>query len=396
MKNKILFALFGLALAVFVHSYLTYEFYPLHFGFKTGQSLCNINAKFDCDAVSASSYSNIAGVPLALFGAVYNGILFLVILLSWWGLRDHSEAGWRDALWLAIGSVMASVVMAGISIFKLNSFCLFCIAAYFLSVFVFVFVYLATREQKPFQYWRDDLLAYLTHRKGFLVVLGFIPFAAIIVHTGLTQSYGADNLEKSVINPALSSWRSEEVNTWSVAPLLSKGATPEAARMVIAEFADFLCGHCKHASPSLDAFVNSHSDVRLLYFAFPLDGQCNPAINQVSGLSCRLARLTYCAERQSLGWQVHHLIYENQSTFFSAEKPESIDARLKSLGGNLKANWDEMSACASLPETEEIIRGQAKLGTSAKVKATPMIFVNGRLLERGQLIPVLEAVHRSL
>jgi protein-disulfide isomerase len=38
----------------------------------------------------------------------------------------------------------------------------------------------------------------------------------------------------------------------------------------------------------------------------------------------------------------------------------------------------------------------AKEGDTAKIQGTPAIFVNGRVLDRGQMIPVLEGAYRSL
>ena len=82
MKRRIQIALMGTLLSVLAHLYLTLHYYPLKFGFAAGQSICNLNAKFDCDAVSTSVYSAFLGIPLSVWGAAFNAVLFMLILLS--------------------------------------------------------------------------------------------------------------------------------------------------------------------------------------------------------------------------------------------------------------------------------------------------------------------------
>ena len=56
MKQKVFAALVAFALAMLVHGYLTMHYYPIVYGYASGPSLCNVGAKLDCDAVTASAY----------------------------------------------------------------------------------------------------------------------------------------------------------------------------------------------------------------------------------------------------------------------------------------------------------------------------------------------------
>ncbi len=106
----------GCVLSIAAHLYLTIHYYPIKFGLAVGDSMCNLNAKFDCDAVSASSYSDLFGIPMALWGAVFYAVLLLLILLSWLEWSDHPE---RMRRWTAIMAglgALASIVMGGISL----------------------------------------------------------------------------------------------------------------------------------------------------------------------------------------------------------------------------------------------------------------------------------------
>jgi protein-disulfide isomerase len=44
----------------------------------------------------------------------------------------------------------------------------------------------------------------------------------------------------------------------------------------------------------------------------------------------------------------------------------------------------------------ETIRNMAKEGATAQIRGTPAVFVNNKLLEGGQLVPVLEGAYRSI
>ena len=67
MKRRYQIALGGTFLSILAHLNLTQHYYPLKFGYASGQSICNLNSKFDCDAVSASAYSAFAGIPLSVW-----------------------------------------------------------------------------------------------------------------------------------------------------------------------------------------------------------------------------------------------------------------------------------------------------------------------------------------
>lgn len=395
MKQKIFVVLAALALSVVAHGYLTWHFYPLHYGFASGESICNVSAKFDCDTVSASPFSSLFGIPIAAFGATYNLVLFALVLLTWLGFRGNSEKAWRENLWLSLGSVVASVVMGSISTLSLGSFCLFCLFAYGLSLIAFLGLLLA-QSAKPWSHFASDIGSWFGESRAMLAWLAAIPLGAGLIHLGSVQNYGAAELDVVVRN-SISEWQSSPVNQWTATPSLTKGASVEDAKMVIAEFADFRCGHCKAAAPSLSAFTKAHSeDVRLLFFSFPLDGACNAAIERGDGISCRLAKATLCSERQNLGWVTHNVLFENQSSFFLVTNVEGTDNEIKRLLKDSGLNFEQLVTCMNDPEVDTLIRAQAQEGVNAKVQGTPTIYVNGRKLERGQVLPVLEGIRNSI
>jgi protein-disulfide isomerase len=167
--------------------------------------------------------------------------------------------------------------------------------------------------------------------------------------------------------------------------------------MTLSEFADFRCGHCKHAMPTVKAFVKANPDVRFQFYSFPLDGQCNDAIPHTSGQSCYLAKSVLCAEKLAQkGSAIHDAIFNAQPEI---NGKDSMDYTKEKVAGFLADNRIDAAAmeqCIASPETDAAIRAQAKAGVDAKIRGTPAFFVNGKPLERAQLIPVLNAAKASL
>jgi protein-disulfide isomerase/uncharacterized membrane protein len=390
MKLKL--ALLFILAAIGVHVYLTLHFYGLTFGTMAGESICNLNAKFNCDTVTASSFSSLAGVPIALWGAATNGVLGLLVLIWIFGWSNDVARLGRYAMWLSGFTAAMSLVMGSISTFFIGSYCIFCMSVYVLSFIIF---YLIWRSQSPDRPGLlADIKALFGPAKSYLIFLAAIPAATFFLHRTFIVQFGAEALDNIV---------QESLQEWKAAPTIDLASTPAAlvkeqsdVKMTIAEFADFRCGHCKHASPTLHAFLNSHPNVKFQYYTFPLDGQCNDIIPGGDGVSCYLAKNVYCAEKTAKkGWELHDAVYADQDDVNNGGMEAAKKVVEKSLG-NLGVEPEAQKTCVESPDTDAAIRAQAKLGVAAGVKGTPTFYVNGRKLSRGQLLPVLEAVYKEL
>lgn len=384
----------GCVLSVSAHLYLALHYYPLKFGFATGQSLCNLNAKFDCDAVSASSFSALLGIPLAAWGAVFYLVLFMLILMSWLEWTDHPERLKRWTVLLAGAGFAASVVMGGISVTMMHNYCIVCMGLYALSLIIFVSVLGLLRE--PFAAGlKEDLPLMWSESRGLLISIAVIPLLAFFVHKIFSQNLGEDDIVRKT-NESVAEWQRAKKMEFVAKPSLVMGPAIDQAVMIISEFADFRCSHCKHASYTLHAFMKAHPDVRFEFYSFPLDGACNEKITSSSGLSCRLAGAVYCAEKDGKGWSMHDLIYAKQDAINGFQTAGEIDGLLAKEISPLGLNWESVQRCIEQPETSDAIKAQAKQGHLVEVQGTPTIFANGKMLTRGNVLPVLQAVYDQL
>jgi len=389
MKNRIQIALTSTLLSVIGHIYLTLHFYPLKFGFAGGQSLCNINAKFDCDAVSASAYSTFLNVPLSIWGAVTNGILFLLILITWLEWTDNPERMRRTTLALSGFSLLASVVMGSISLIFMHNYCLFCIGLYVLSAFTF-FSFRGTLREPFWSKFKSDLPKLFQESQGLVVFVAAIPVLAFLMHMFFMQNMG-DSKVTEVVEDSIREWQASPQNDFVAKPSMTLGPNREQAALTLVEFADFRCSHCKAASYTLGAFVKSHPDVRLEFYAFPLDGECNEKIQGANGISCRLAGAAYCAETLGKGWDALHILFADQENILKISTATELDGVLAKHFNQLGVNWEAITRCLQDESTKDAIRTQAKQGNLVNVRGTPTIFANGRLLPRANMLPVLSA-----
>ncbi len=392
MKNRVRLALMSSLISVAAHLYLALHYYPLKVGFAASQSLCNLNAKFDCDAVSASVYSDLFGIPLAIWGAVTNAVLFGLILMSWLEWSEHPERLRRWTLVLAGGTALASVVMGVISIAFMHNFCIVCIGLYVLSFATF-FAYQGFLREPFWAKVKSDIPHLWSESRGVTISLLVIPVLALLLHQIFMQNLGMGQIGR-VVEETMADWQAAKRHDFVAKPTLVRGATTEAAVLTLVEFADFRCGHCKKASHSLHAFANAHPDVRLEFYSFPLDGACNEKINDTSGISCRLAATVYCAEKSGKGWEAHDALFRIQDDVNLLSNIAEVDMLLSKEFSKMGMNWESMQSCLSDNATVDAIRAQAKQGALVNVMGTPTLFANGRLISR-VLVPVLQEARKK-
>jgi protein-disulfide isomerase len=437
-KNAVLgfwLALISIIAAIGVHVYLTQLHFKLKLGLGDVHSVCQISNHINCETSLASSYSEVFGIPLAFLGVSAN--LFLLWLLIAWTLKIHQQNyDSARARVLQIGAgllVVASVTMAAVSAFKLHSWCPFCATAYVLSVVTCIGVFLFTKRSSHLAHstqkdssqkdssqkdssqkdssqkdssqkdssQKNSLKKDLSQNSGesskivpllLKTAAGFVIFA--LIGFQMLKTMAVDDRHDQMVQAEVQDWISAPVVTGDPVDPIAMGAEAKDAKVTIVEFADFLCGHCKHAFPVLKLFVRSHPDVRLEFQSFPLDGSCNKAMTSSSGTPCQLAYAVFCAHKLSKkGWDASAWLFENQERFQSGEK---ADVLLSEMHRDLKTDPAAAKKCMDDPSTQSTIRQQADLGSAWKIQGTPALFMNKKKIISGQNLSVLELIYRQL
>lgn len=88
-----------------------------------------------CDTVTNSVYSQIAGVPVALLGALFYLTVFILILLN---LQQPNKKLIKVVWWLSLLAFLASLAFVYLQAFVINAWCLYCLISALTSTLVFL------------------------------------------------------------------------------------------------------------------------------------------------------------------------------------------------------------------------------------------------------------------
>lgn len=98
-----------------------------------------------CEKVTTSVYSEVFGIPVALIGALYYLILFILVVLY---LDIKKEKIFDIASKITILGFLASIYFVYLQVFVLKSLCLYCLFSAFTSTILFVLAITTLRLNK--------------------------------------------------------------------------------------------------------------------------------------------------------------------------------------------------------------------------------------------------------
>ena len=154
--------------------------------------------------------------------------------------------------------------------------------------------------------------------------------------------------------------------------VLEKKATgpargPANAPVLIVEFSDLQCPHCKEASPTIERLLNENPDIRFVSQNFPL-----PSHNW----AMKAAQYADCVARASNDayWKFVDGVFGAQNEITA----DNADQKLTDLADKTGVKGSEIATCAAQPETESRVQASIELGKAVDVNATPTLFINGR------------------
>ena len=97
--------------------------------------LCNIQNLSGCNVVAASQYSHIFGIPLAEFGILFYGILFVLAALE---IVIFDRLLRRVLQAVSLIGVAASLYFTLIQAFVIRAFCIYCLVSAFITLLIFI------------------------------------------------------------------------------------------------------------------------------------------------------------------------------------------------------------------------------------------------------------------
>jgi uncharacterized membrane protein len=113
-----------------VAGYLTFEHYT-----SSTSLACSDNGVVNCLKVTTSSYSSVAGIPVALLGLVYFGVMLVLQTPPAWRRPEPAVRVGRVA-WSLVGLVSVLYLLYA-ELFAIDAICLWCTFVHVLTLVLF-------------------------------------------------------------------------------------------------------------------------------------------------------------------------------------------------------------------------------------------------------------------
>ncbi len=139
---------------------------------------------------------------------------------------------------------------------------------------------------------------------------------------------------------------------------------PSDALVTIVEFADFQCYYCGVAESIVREVDAERPGLRWVFKHFP--------ITSIHSHALPAAIAAECAKEQGQFWQMHDLLFANQSAL--------VESALVSYAEELGLDIDAWNTCRASDEAIVPIREDYNLGLAIGVVGTPTFFINGSAL----------------
>src|SRR5215471_7020739 len=370
------FALLGLAAsgaATWVHYHLVVN--PDY------SSFCDVNATISCKQAYLSRYGSVGGVPVALGGVIF----FAWILLMLWASRGKSRVEDSAPAYIFAASTLALAVVLYLgyaSFFVLKEVCPLCVTTYVAVIGIFIVSGGASSvamSKLPRRALRD---AWILVSTPLALVIAIVFVAA--------SSWGMTAFPREVDRPAqqqlpsvTDDQRSELEKWWDMQPTLPNFPFDNnGAKVLIVEFADFQCPHCRQMyfayQPVIEKYLQSQpKDVKFLFKTYPLNSNCNPSVPGVNFVaSCDASAADVLARPKGTADQLKDWFFTHQEEL----SPTTVRRAAADVG---KVTDFDASYAKAIQE----VKTDASIGASLGVNSTPSFFINGKRIPGGGVAP---------
>jgi uncharacterized membrane protein/protein-disulfide isomerase len=351
-------------------------------------SPCDINATFNCSQVYLSPYGSVVGVPVALAGVLFFGLVGLVSLTSKPVRAKGADAPGGSYLF-AIATVGLAVVLylGYTSWFVLRHLCVLCLGTYASVIGIFIASGAASTvpvRELPARFVRDLRQSF---GEPFVLALS----AALLVSVGIAAANFPR--EGSVLGSSAAAPGPEVSDSfaaaWARMPRIDLGIPADGAKVVVVKFNDFQCPPCGQTyawyKPVLEKFARTNPGaVKMVLKDWPWNVKCNFSLAGMSNVpnhpgACEAAAAFRLARDQGPAkeFEMEEWLYGNQSTL----APDTVKAAAERILG-IK-DFDRQY----LVKLEDIKKDVAD-GLALRVQGTPTLFINGvRVVSQGLMPP---------
>lgn len=381
-------------------------------GYQTAPSFCNINSSLNCDAVTASAYSTLLGIPQASWGILFYFVMFLLACSAL--LRSGTRAVSRISqvlFLLALWSLIYSIYLFLLSEIAVGTLCPTCLAMYSCNILL---LYCSIRII-PARSWgvikegcasvvefpglvfsaRDKTPEALPARRMTIL---FVLISAIVLSIPWAAEHfighktSLPNQEKE-IEKLIREWDGLKPASFTFE---REGLRRDYAKgnpfapVVLVEFSDFECPFCQKLAFDLNELLSDFPDqMEIVFKNFPLDRSCNSMVQRdMHRNSCFLAQLARCAGEQDRFWDMTEYLMSLREGLETQDRRGLIKEAVKALD----LDGVGLTECMNSERQLEKVRSDVLEGISLKIDHTPALFINGRQVNIGDRAVLRELI----
>ena len=149
---------------------------------------------------------------------------------------------------------------------------------------------------------------------------------------------------------------------------------PASKELLLVEFADFQCPHCKAAQPTVQKLLQDFPNAHFVFENLPLTSIHSEAMKAALYSVC-VAKLN----GNDAFFKFADLVFNNQEGL----TPQTSDSTLNDAATKAGADAAKVGSCALGAEAKATVDASVKLAQSLTVNETPWLFVNGRGIPMG-------------
>ncbi len=352
-------------------------------------SFCDVSATVSCTQVYSSRFGAFAGIPVAVFGAIW---FALATLLAIAGFVARAEVRESIPGYLFAGSTLAlaAVLYLGYASFVLLGLvCVLCVITYVAVIGLFLAAGAGTSvpmTSLPRRAVRD-LKVLVSSPVAIALALLFagatVSTLAFFPRDAAPDSVAASAAEEAAAQapqtPELTATqRSEFERYYTGQPRLPLVVPAEGAKVLVVKFNDYQCPPCRATYMEYKGIFAKYESlqpgaVRLVLKDFPLESECNPSITtDLHAAACEAAVAVRLAREHGRAEQLEQWIFDNQPRL----TPQLIREGARDVGQ--VTNFD-----ARYQATLAAVKADIEYGRQLGVTATPTFFINGVRISGG-------------
>jgi uncharacterized membrane protein/protein-disulfide isomerase len=335
-------------------------------------SFCDVSAFVSCTHVYQSPYATLAGVPVALLGALWYVAVLVLLAGARWGWPELRESAPGYVFVLSTFGLAFVLYMAYASLVLLKIVCLLCVVTYVAVAAIFVI----SGTRTPYSMITiprrllQDAKAAVRSPVALVSILALVVAAtsavAFFPREGAVTGQAASG--RAGANP-----QSEFLRFWDAQPRVPVPVSSEGASVLIVRFSDYQCPSCGQTYLGYKPLFERYSaqypgTIKLVVKDFPLQTECNPNVSRdVHLASCAAAAAARMARARGRGDAMEEWLYTNQATL----TPASVRDGARQVGG--VTDFD-----AQYPAVLNQVKTDVALAAVLGIRVTPTFFICSR------------------